>query len=80
MTGAQSIAATATKWASTASASARSSSGAGAWTVIDEEADRRDAVILAGCPSRKSFIEMTSTESYGATSKHRTSVLTDGSR
>lgn len=45
--------------------------------VIGAEADHWDAVILVEYPSRKAFIEMTSTESYGATSKHRTSALVD---
>jgi uncharacterized protein (DUF1330 family) len=45
--------------------------------VIGEEADRWDAVILVEYPSRKKFIEMTSTDSYGETSKHRTSALVD---
>jgi uncharacterized protein (DUF1330 family) len=45
--------------------------------VIGEDADRWDSVILVEYPSRKAFIEMTSTPSYGETSKHRTSALVD---
>ena len=45
--------------------------------VIGEEADRWDSVILVEYPSRKAFIEMTSTESYGETSSTATPALDD---
>jgi uncharacterized protein (DUF1330 family) len=45
--------------------------------VIGGEADAWDAVILVEYPSRKAFIEMTSSPKYGDVSKDRTAGLAD---
>lgn len=43
----------------------------------DDAADDWDAVLLVEYPSRKAFIEMTSSKSYEGVSKHRTAALAD---
>ncbi|MEX2159392.1 MAG: DUF1330 domain-containing protein [Dehalococcoidia bacterium] len=45
--------------------------------VIGDEADHWDSVILVEYPSRKAFIEMTSSKSYGEVAKSRTAGLDD---
>jgi uncharacterized protein (DUF1330 family) len=45
--------------------------------VIGGEGDEWDAVILVEYPSRKAFIEMTSSPKYGDVSKDRTAGLAD---
>jgi len=45
--------------------------------VIGDEADRWDAAILVEYPSRKAFLEMTSSKSYGEVAKSRTAGLAD---
>jgi uncharacterized protein (DUF1330 family) len=43
----------------------------------DDAADDWDAVLLVEYPSRKAFIEMTSSKSYEGVSRHRTAALVD---
>jgi uncharacterized protein (DUF1330 family) len=43
----------------------------------DDEADGWDAVLLVEYPSRKAFIEMTSSKEYEGVGKHRTNALAD---
>jgi uncharacterized protein (DUF1330 family) len=51
--------------------------GRGDSVVIGGDADDWDAVILVEYPSRKAFIEMTSSPKYGDVSKDRTAGLAD---
>ena len=45
--------------------------------MIGGDADEWDAVILVEYPSRKAFLEMTSTSEYREVGKSRTSALAD---
>ena len=45
--------------------------------VIGDEADGWDEVLLVEYPSRKAFIQMTSTQDYEKTGEHRTKALAD---
>ena len=45
--------------------------------VIGDEADHWDSAILVEYPSRKAFMEMTSSSAYGEVSKHRGAALVD---
>lgn len=45
--------------------------------VIGDEADGWDEVLLVEYPSRKAFLQMTSTQEYEKTGEHRTRALAD---
>jgi uncharacterized protein (DUF1330 family) len=45
--------------------------------VIGDDADAWDEVLLVEYPSRKAFIQMTSTQDYEKTGEHRTKALAD---
>ena len=45
--------------------------------MIGDEADHWDMAILVEYPSRKAFLQMTSSPSYGEAAKQRTSGLAD---
>jgi uncharacterized protein (DUF1330 family) len=45
--------------------------------VIGTEADDWDEVLLVEYPSRKAFLQMTSTKEYEKTGEHRTNALSD---
>jgi uncharacterized protein (DUF1330 family) len=45
--------------------------------VIGDDADGWDEVLLVEYPSRKAFLQMTSTKEYESTGEHRTNALAD---